>query len=157
MFPLRMFPACERGDPSRSCLMLVFFPRILMFVTILIFMACGAVAGVLAGLLGVGGGIVIVPMLDVVFTQLGYDHNVIHQLALGTSLASIMVTSISSSRDLKSIFSSPSMKGILNCLIYIPEYVRILQRYENPDIYDRWLSGFFLPGHYRACMSFSFL
>ena len=69
-----------------------------MFVTILIFMACGAVAGVLAGLLGVGGGIVIVPMLDVVFTQLGYDHNVIHQLALGTSLASIMVTSISSSR-----------------------------------------------------------
>lgn len=78
--------------------MLVFFPRILMFVTILIFMACGAVAGVLAGLLGVGGGIVIVPMLDVVFTQLGYDHNVIHQLALGTSLASIMVTSISSSR-----------------------------------------------------------
>ncbi len=69
-----------------------------MLFSLFVFMCCGAVAGVLAGLLGVGGGIVIVPMLDIVFTRLGYDHAVIHQLALGTSLASIMVTSISSSR-----------------------------------------------------------
>ena len=69
-----------------------------MVTTILVFMACGAVAGVLAGLLGVGGGIVIVPMLDIVFSQLGYADGIIHQMALGTSLASIMVTSISSSR-----------------------------------------------------------
>lgn len=69
-----------------------------MLLTVITFMACGAVAGVLAGLLGVGGGIVIVPMLDLVFGHLGYDPNIAHQLALGTSLASIMVTSISSSR-----------------------------------------------------------
>ena len=69
-----------------------------MLISILVFMACGAVAGVLAGLLGVGGGIVIVPMLDLVFAKLGYADSIIHQLALGTSLASIMVTSISSSR-----------------------------------------------------------
>lgn len=69
-----------------------------MLVSILVFMCCGAVAGVLAGLLGVGGGIVIVPMLDIVFAWLGYPAAHIHQLALGTSLASIMVTSISSSR-----------------------------------------------------------
>ncbi len=69
-----------------------------MLFSLFVFMCCGAVAGVLAGLLGVGGGIVIVPMLDIVFTRLGYDQAVIHQLALGTSLASIMVTSISSAR-----------------------------------------------------------
>lgn len=69
-----------------------------MLFTIFVFMCCGAVAGVLAGLLGVGGGIVIVPMLDFVFVRLGYNPEVIHHLALGTSLASIMVTSISSAR-----------------------------------------------------------
>ena len=69
-----------------------------MILSILIFMFCGAIAGVLAGLLGVGGGIVIVPMLDFVFTKFGYNPAVVHQLALGTSLATIIVTSISSSR-----------------------------------------------------------
>ena len=34
-----------------------------MLVSILVYLCCGAVAGVLAGLLGVGGGIVIVPMM----------------------------------------------------------------------------------------------
>ena len=52
----------------------------------------------LAGLLGVGGGIVIVPMLDIVFEWLHYPPELIHQLALGTSLATIVITSISSSR-----------------------------------------------------------
>ncbi len=69
-----------------------------MLTSIFVFMCCGAVAGVLAGLLGVGGGIVIVPMLDFVFAGMGYDNAIIHQLALGSSLASIMVTSISSTR-----------------------------------------------------------
>lgn len=69
-----------------------------MLVSIVVFMCCGAVAGVLAGLLGVGGGIVIVPMLDFVFSMLHFPEAAIHHLALGTSLASIMVTSISSSR-----------------------------------------------------------
>ena len=70
----------------------------MIILSILIFMCCGAIAGVLAGLLGVGGGIVIVPMMDIVFAQLGYPAEHIHQMALGTSLCSIIVTSISSSR-----------------------------------------------------------
>ncbi len=70
-----------------------------MFLSLLVFLACGAVAGVLAGLLGVGGGIVIVPILVTVLPQLGVvDANVQH-LALGTSLASIMITSVSSTRS----------------------------------------------------------
>ena len=56
----------------------------------------GLIPGVLAGLLGVGGGIVIVPMLVFCFVRQGVQPEVIMHLALGTSLASIMFTSISS-------------------------------------------------------------
>lgn len=62
----------------------------------ILFLLIGALAGFTAGLFGVGGGLVIVPILYVVFTQMGYDANVVMHLALGTSLATIIVTSISS-------------------------------------------------------------
>ncbi|MBL7089398.1 sulfite exporter TauE/SafE family protein [Acidovorax sp.] len=58
----------------------------------------GLVAGVLAGLLGVGGGIVIVPVLYHVFTLLGVDESVRMHVAVGTSLATIVPTSIMSAR-----------------------------------------------------------
>jgi uncharacterized membrane protein YfcA len=62
------------------------------------YIALGAFAGVLAGLLGVGGGLVIVPVLTFIFTaQHLPDAHILH-LALGTSLASIMFTSVSSLR-----------------------------------------------------------
>lgn len=64
----------------------------------LMYMAAGAIAGILAGLLGVGGGMVIVPMLTFVFAAQGMPHEHIMHLALGTSLASIVFTSISSLR-----------------------------------------------------------
>lgn len=60
---------------------------------------CGAVAGVLAGLLGVGGGIVIVPMLFHVFLALRIDPGVAMQVAVGTSLATIIFTSFISARS----------------------------------------------------------
>lgn len=63
---------------------------------ILIFLILGAVAGLTAGLFGVGGGLVIVPTLLWVFTSRGIDHSVVMHLAVGTSLATIIVTSISS-------------------------------------------------------------
>jgi uncharacterized protein len=56
----------------------------------------GAIAGILAGLLGIGGGLVIVPMLVYCFTMQGMSHELIMQLALGTSMASIMFTAVSS-------------------------------------------------------------
>ena len=58
----------------------------------------GLVAGVLAGLLGVGGGIVIVPVLYHVFSLLGVDEAVRMHVAVGTSLATIVPTSIMSAR-----------------------------------------------------------
>ena len=60
------------------------------------FLVIGALAGFAAGLFGVGGGTIIVPLLFIVFTQMGYSPDVIMHLALGTSLATIIVTSISS-------------------------------------------------------------
>lgn len=68
---------------------------------IVYYLILGAGTGVLAGLLGVGGGIVIVPVLVLLFGQLpwGEAHAAsIAHLALGTSLASIVFTSISSVR-----------------------------------------------------------
>lgn len=58
----------------------------------------GAVGGVLAGLLGVGGGIVIVPVLDLVLASIGIDSSVRMHVAVATSLATIIPTAISSSR-----------------------------------------------------------
>lgn len=62
----------------------------------LIYAACGAVAGVLAGLFGVGGGLVIVPVLVSVFVWQGMTPGIVMQLALGTSLTTIIVTASSS-------------------------------------------------------------
>jgi uncharacterized membrane protein YfcA len=59
----------------------------------------GLLAGGVAGLLGVGGGIVIVPVLFHVFTELGIDPAVRMHLAVGTSLATIVVTAWRSSRS----------------------------------------------------------
>lgn len=58
----------------------------------------GLLAGVLAGLLGVGGGVIIVPILSYVFERQGLASHATVHLALGTSLGTIAFTSLSSSR-----------------------------------------------------------
>ncbi|SHN72128.1 sulfite exporter TauE/SafE family protein [Desulfovibrio litoralis] len=69
----------------------------MLFLTSLaIFLFCGAFAGILAGLFGVGGGIVIVPLVSMVLVSQGVTPDHIMHIAIGTSLASIMFTSISS-------------------------------------------------------------
>lgn len=56
----------------------------------------GAVAGVIAGLLGVGGGIILVPAFYYMFAALGYDSENLMQICVATSLATIIFTSIRS-------------------------------------------------------------
>ena len=56
----------------------------------------GVFAGILAGLLGVGGGLVIVPVLVFLFQAQGIDPGIVVHLAIGTSLATIVFTGLSS-------------------------------------------------------------
>lgn len=63
---------------------------------LLTLLLAGAVAGTAAGLLGIGGGVIIVPVLSLVFARQGVDPQILIKIAVGTSLASIMVTAISS-------------------------------------------------------------
>ena len=58
----------------------------------------GCIAGVLAGLFGIGGGIVIVPVLEAALGFAGVDPAIRMHVAVGTSLATIIPTSISSAR-----------------------------------------------------------
>jgi uncharacterized membrane protein YfcA len=58
----------------------------------------GCVAGILAGLFGIGGGIVIVPVLEGTLAFLGVDAAIRMHIAVATSLATIIPTSISSAR-----------------------------------------------------------
>jgi uncharacterized membrane protein YfcA len=69
-----------------------------MSVALLVCLAVGAVAGLLAGLLGVGGGLVIVPALVWLLPPLGLDPDFAMHVALATALASILFTSTASTR-----------------------------------------------------------
>ncbi len=72
--------------------------RVMMVIIWLTYCILGAFAGIMAGLLGVGGGILIVPMLTFTFTAQQFPPQHILHLALGTSLATIVFTSIASFR-----------------------------------------------------------
>ncbi len=61
--------------------------------------AAGAVGGLLAGLLGVGGGIVIVPVLDAALEFAGVPSSAALHVAVATSMATIISTAVSSSRS----------------------------------------------------------
>lgn len=59
----------------------------------------GVLGGIMAGLLGVGGGIVIVPVLYHFLTTMGVDESLRMQVAVATSLTTIIATAISSTRS----------------------------------------------------------
>jgi len=62
------------------------------------YLVLGMVAGFFAGLLGVGGGAIMVPVLAMMFAEQGVPDAHLMHLALGTSMATIVFTSISSFR-----------------------------------------------------------
>lgn len=62
------------------------------------FLALGAVAGFLAGLFGIGGGLIIVPCLVYLMPKVGVPHDLLMTIALGTSFSTIVVTTFSAAQ-----------------------------------------------------------
>jgi uncharacterized membrane protein YfcA len=65
---------------------------------LILYILTGTVSGFLAGLLGIGGGLIIVPALVYALPHAGYGPEVLMQTAIGSSLAVIVFTAISSIR-----------------------------------------------------------
>lgn len=63
----------------------------MLILEVMIYLLIGLFAGFLAGLLGIGGGIVTVPLLILVFKVIGIPKEILMQLAIGTSLAAMLV------------------------------------------------------------------
>lgn len=63
---------------------------------LLLIAASGAIAGIISGLLGVGGGIILVPAFFYVFTALGYQPDQLMQICVATSTGTIIFTSLRS-------------------------------------------------------------
>ena len=67
---------------------------------ILIYIVIGLVVGILGGLFGIGGGVIIVPVLLFVLTYLGFESNFLIHICVATSLGSIFFTCL--------LYTSPS-------------------------------------------------
>jgi len=65
---------------------------------LILYILTGTVSGFLAGLLGIGGGLIIVPALVYALPHAGYGPQVLMQTAIGSSLAVIVFTALSSIR-----------------------------------------------------------
>ena len=79
----------------------------------------GALTGFLAGLLGIGGGSILVPILYELFRYLGVETGVLMHLSVGTALAVILPTSIQSARkhDARGALDRPLVKSMVVPLI----------------------------------------
>lgn len=69
-----------------------------MLPLVVVLMVAGTLSGLMAGLLGIGGGIVIVPILEFSLSYFGIDESMRMHIAVATSLAIIIPTSLSSAR-----------------------------------------------------------
>jgi len=97
-------PDCHRTTthhPNHSLWisdLIEYFLSVFSLEVILLFLLLGGVVGLLAGLFGVGGGIVTVPVLILGLPLVGVPMSHAIHMAVGTSLATIVITSISSIR-----------------------------------------------------------
>lgn len=143
------------------------------FALIPVFLALGAFVGFLAGLLGIGGGFTIVPVLIEVFSREGFAREHLVPLAIGTSAGTIVFTAFSSARahhargainwqvvtamapglvvgsligpQIASALPAPIMAGVFGAFIWFGAY-RMLRN--KPPKADRELPG--KPGMFGA-------
>lgn len=69
-----------------------------MLISLLMCVIAGVFAGLLSGMLGIGGGVLIVPLLIYLLPSLGLPASIVVPTAIGTSLATIMITTLASAR-----------------------------------------------------------
>ncbi|USE38527.1 sulfite exporter TauE/SafE family protein [Endozoicomonas sp. SCSIO W0465] len=85
----------------------------------LLYLGLGACAGVMAGLFGIGGGLIIVPVLIFSFKIQGMSPEILTHMAVGTSLATMVVTSLSS-------IKAHQEEGAVNWSVFITLSIGIL-------------------------------
>ena len=69
-----------------------------MIAMLLALLIIGSMTGFMAGMLGIGGGMLLVPFMTLLFTLNGFPEALIVKIAIATSLATILFTSVSSVR-----------------------------------------------------------
>ena len=65
--------------------------------TLFFYLLLGLISGTLAGFFGIGGGVILVPILLLCFKFLKFNNDIVMHMALGTSLSCILINSINSS------------------------------------------------------------
>ena len=75
---------------------MLFVMNSIMLDEIIIFAALGIMAGLLAGMFGIGGGLIIVPVLIGTFLSLGFENEIIVHLSIGTAISCIIFTGLAS-------------------------------------------------------------
>jgi uncharacterized protein len=68
------------------------------FSVLAVYIVTGSAAGYLAGLFGIGGGVIIVPILTMLFQQFSFPNDLVIKLSVGTSMAVVAVTAVVSTR-----------------------------------------------------------
>jgi len=68
-------------------------------IIIVAYLGVGTVAGFLGGMLGIGGGVIMVPALFAIFSVSGWEDSLAIKMAIGTSLSAIIFTSIAAIRS----------------------------------------------------------
>ncbi|TVP90923.1 MAG: sulfite exporter TauE/SafE family protein [Pseudomonadaceae bacterium] len=115
----------------------------------LLYLILGGFAGTLAGLFGVGGGMIIVPVLIYSFTLQGFDVGVLTHMAVGTSLATIAFTSINAIR-------AHHLKGAVRWPLFVWMSLGIVFGTVIGAFTAAWLSGPLLQkiiGVFAICLS----
>ncbi len=110
-----------------------------IFAVMLVYLLLGCFAGVIAGLLGVGGGLIIVPILAGLYQWQGFSAEHVMQLAVGTSLATIVFTSVSSSW-------AHHRRGAVNWVIMAQLSLGIIAGGWLGGVLAVWLGGLALAG-----------
>ncbi len=113
-----------------------------MIVEFIILLSVGAFAGLLAGIFGIGGGALIVPALIMILDHFGHGGQWINHIAVASSLATIIGTSLSSSwvhNKNHNIEWSILRKMVLGCIIGT-----IGGSYMTPYIPGVWLKWIFI-------------